>query len=221
MANNSDSDTPQYGSTVAEPLPSTTEDAENKDSSSGVLEPAGGLTVIKERLRKVRISDVLKPKIETPSTTDSGTSTHLDKADNPVDILLKLITEGPRPISTQHPGALGEGTTSHMVAPEPHTPMPGSELNQYLSDQRPVYELGACETLSDVARRFYDEHAVAELIYKINATKIEAVYSRGLKLRLLMVPGTILDLPTIEEAHLFLAQLPKCSRRRTLEYDIV
>lgn len=160
---------------------------------------------------RARIRDVLVP---APQPAASAPPSSKDPED-PVNILLKLME---RPSGWCPDAEVQFSGSDPQGRPFPKT-RPADVYLQLAGGGRATYTLAACETLSDIAREYYGAADIANLIYQLNHQHFDAQFSRGLKMRLKMVPGTTLQLPSTREATDYLAR-GSPTRHRTIEYDI-
>ncbi|HEY9793206.1 MAG TPA: hypothetical protein V6D22_22590 [Candidatus Obscuribacterales bacterium] len=162
---------------------------------------------------KFRVKDVLSVHEEAGSAGSVSVSAHGDSAEDAVAVLLKLICSDDETDCKWQPSA-PEAQAVGYAAPQLVL------ANMLIGSKKTIYELDKNETLADVARKFYGEAEVAGLIYKLNWTKIHTQFEPGMILRVRMVQGLVLQLPTANEAEKFLADQKIRRRQRKLVYEI-
>jgi hypothetical protein len=166
---------------------------------------------------KFRVKDVLSIHEEAGSAGSVTVSAHGDCAEDAVAVLLKLICSSDDSEDGWQPQAPPAPEASPVNYSAPQLVL----ANMMIGSKKTIYELDKNETLADVARKFYGDAEIAALIYKMNWTKIHTQFEPGMILRVRMVQGLVLQLPTAKDAEKYMADQKIQRRRRKLVYEIV
>jgi hypothetical protein len=165
------------------------------------------------RAQGVCVVDVAPPRQHRRHTESPPNK----EKDDPVDLLLQLMesVKTPDQPSTQMKTVVATSSGAERPAAMKWRDAARAQLQ---TGTRVCYRLPSCETLNDVACAIYENADVAELIYHLNESAFETQFSVKLMLRLRLMPGTLLELPSAWESAQFLARSP--GRRHTFEHDI-
>jgi hypothetical protein len=200
-------------SSSTDPCASTDEAVSPKtEELSSVQSIDNASNVQSTRAQRARIADVLPPRKHRRHADSPGKD-----QDDPVNLLLTLMHRSIKAAGQSCPH-VKNAVAARCGKRTPALNSPESARAELLKGSRVSYTMPACETLNDVAGAIYENPDVAELIYQLNQSSFETRFSLGLMLRLRLMPGTVLELPSAWESAQFLARSP--ARRHTFEFDL-